>query len=280
MPVLVHAAERPLAQALVRRLLHEGGQVRATASDGVGLLRAQGVFTAACEADDEGTLEAALTQVHTLVVLLGGLGRSDADAVRREGEVAARAAAGAGVQRAVLVTLAGSDQSARDALRRAHADVATAFADLPLATVEVRTGLIDTPAASDLLLGAGLPAELRSRTVAPVAAADLIELIVAIDHARSRAAAGHLVVAADGPVRCTIDEYLARAAGTPRSPGNSGDATRDAPPRLTGRRIPGPAVRDALLATVDGPWWTDDTDVPDAWALFGVAVSAWRTEAG
>ena len=96
MPVLVHAAHRTLGRALARRLLEEGGQVRATASDGVALLRAEGIFTAACDADDEGTLEAALTQVHTLVVLLGGLGRADADVVRQEGLAAARAAEGCG----------------------------------------------------------------------------------------------------------------------------------------------------------------------------------------
>ena len=92
MPVLVHAAHRTLGRALTRRLLEEGGQVRATASDGVALLRAEGVFTAACDADDEGTLEAARTQVHTLVVLLGGLGRADTDGVRQEGLAAALAA--------------------------------------------------------------------------------------------------------------------------------------------------------------------------------------------
>jgi uncharacterized protein YbjT (DUF2867 family) len=269
MPVLVHAADRPVARALVRRLLREGGQVRATASEGVGQLRAEGVFTASCDADDEGTLEAALTQVHTLVVLLGGLGRPDGDAVRREGEVAARAAAGAGVQRAVLVTLPGADRTAGDALRRAHGEAAAAFADLPLPTVEVRTGLVDTPSTTDLLLAAGLPPVLRERRVAPVAPVDLIELIVAIDQARGRAETGHLVVAADGPVRVSIDEHLAHT--TRRTRGDGGPD--DAPPRLTGRRVPTPMARDALIATLEGPWWTEDPAVPDAWSLFDVGVS-------
>lgn len=257
MPVLVHAAHRPLARALARRLLDDGGQVRATSSSGVGLLRAEGIFTASCDPDDEGTLEAALTQVHTLVVMLGGLGRSGVDGVAREGLAAARAAGGAEVQRVVLVTLAGADVLAGDPLRRVHGEVAAAFAALPLPTIEVRTGLVDTPMISDLLVAAGLPSEDRTRTVAPVAAADLIELIVAIDHARSRAAEGHLVVAADGPVRRTLEEHLTLVG----SPGDSGR-------RLTGRRVPSPAVRDMLLETIRGPWWTDDPSVPDAWALF------------
>jgi len=260
MPVLVHAAHRRPSRTIARRLLLDGGQIRATANDGVGSLRAEGIFTASCDPDDEGTLEAALTRVHTLVVLLGGLGQDDHAEVRNEGLIAARAAEGAGIERAILVTLAGSTHGAGDALRRVHAEVADAFAALPLPSIEVRTGLVDTPAATDLLLGAGLSAEERARTVAPVGLDALAELVTAIDHARSSAAEGHLVVAADGPKRCSIDAHLGERA--------SAEGGR----RLTGRRVPTPAAREALLAALDGPWWTDDPLIPDAWALFDVAA--------
>jgi len=260
MPVLVHAADRPVARALARRLLEGGGQVRATSSSGVALLRAEGIFTASCDPDDEGTLEAALTRVHTLVVLLGGLGHPDVDAVRREGLAAARAAEGAEVERAVLVTIAGADPAARDPLRRVHAEVAAAFAAASPPSIEVRTGLVDTPATVDLLTAAGLAATDRSRMVAPVPVPDLVDLVVAIDDARSRAAAGHVVLAADGPQRCTIEEHLATAGTRASGPGGG---------RLTGRRVPSSAGREALLATLDGPWWNDDPLVPDAWSLFG-----------
>lgn len=260
MPVLVHAAHRPVGRALALRLVEEGGQVRATASSGAGALRANGVFTAVCDADDEGRLEAALTQVHTLVVLLGGLGRAEVGAVRREGLAAARAAEGAAVQRVVLVTVAGAAPDAADPLRRAHGDVAAAFADLALPTIEVRTGLLDTPSARDLLLASGLSEQERARRIAPVPAGRLIELVVAIDRARSRATEGHVVVAADGPTRPTIAELLASGP----------DGAR---PRLTGRRVPSAADREALIATLGGPWWTEDRAVPDAWSLFGVAVA-------
>lgn len=262
MPVLVHAAHRAPARSLARRLLEDGGQIRATASTGVGLLRAEGIFTASCDPDDEGTLEAALTRVHTLVVLLGGLGHATTEGIVREGLAAARAAEGAEVQRVILVTLVGADPSSGDALRRAHGEVAAAFAALPLPTIEIRTGLVDTPTSTDMLLAAGLPPGVRARTVAPVPLDDLIELVVAIDHARSRAADGHLVVAADGPVRRTVEEHLAlRPAGAGAGSG-----------RLTGRRVPSSAEREALLATLAGPWWTEDPLVPDAWTLFDVPV--------
>jgi uncharacterized protein YbjT (DUF2867 family) len=265
MPVLVHAAHRTLGRALTRRLLEEGGQVRATARDGVALLRAEGIFTAACDPDDEGILEAALTQVHTLVVLLGGLGRADVDAVRREGLVAARAADGAAVERVILVTLAGGAEDAADPLRRAHGVVASAFAELPLPSIELRTGLVTTAAAADLLLAAGLPAEVRAQRVAPVVAEDLLELIVAVDRARSRAESGHLVVAVDGRTRCTLEDHLAMHAS--RAP-ESGRA------RLTGRRVPSPDARDMLITTLAGPWWTEDPEIPDARDLFDVAPAA------
>jgi len=262
-PVLVHAAHRPPARALARRLLEDGGQIRATAREGVALLRAEGVFTASCDPDDEGTLEAALTRVHTLVVFLGGLGRADLEGLRREGSAAARAAEGAGIERAILVTAPGADVSAKDDLRRIHGEVAAEFAVLPFPSIEVRVGLLDTPATADLLLAAGLPEQDRARTVAPVPLSDLLELVVAIDHARSRAAEGHLVVAADGAVRRSIEEHLSLVAA-----GASGQGGR-----LTGRRVPSPARRDALLAALDGPWWEEDPLVPDAWALFDVPAT-------
>lgn len=255
MPVLVHAAHRPLAQRLAGLLLAEGGQVRATAATGVAALRAAGVFTASCDPDDEGTLEAALTNVHTLVVLLGGIGSDDVAAVRAEGLAAARAAEGADIARAVLVTLCGSTPAASDPLRRVHAEVAAAFAALPLPTVEVRTGLVDTPALRALLRTAGLGAAERELEVAPVTAEALLHLVVAIDAARSRASEGHLVLAADGPRRVRIGE-LAATDGGPR----------------TGMRLPAADARTLLLQVLQGPWRDEDPTILDAWALFGVAA--------
>jgi uncharacterized protein YbjT (DUF2867 family) len=255
MPVLVHAAHRPLGRALARRLTEVGGQVRATASSGVALLRAEGVHTAACDPDDEGVLEAALTQVHTLIVLLGGIALTDVAAVRAEGLAAARAAEGAGVARVVLVTVTGADPDAPDDLRRVHGEVSATFATIPIPSVELRTGLVDTPQLRDLLVTAGLPEHLRERDVAPVRPSSLVELIVAVDDARSSAATGHLVLSADGPRRCPLSTLL--------SPTSSGV-------RLTGRRVPSAAVREALLRRLDGPWWSEDPGIPDAWTLLGV----------
>jgi hypothetical protein len=266
-PVLVHAAHRPLARRLVHRLLAEGGQVRALATHDVASLRAAGAFVAVGDPDDEGTLEAALTGVHTLVVLLGGLGAADPARVEQEGLVAVRAARGAEVQRVVLVTIAGAGGSAHDALRRSHATVADAAAALALPSIELRVGLVDTAATRDALVTAGLRPALRSVEIAPVRVEDVLELVVAIDDARSSAREGHLVLAADGPDRMTIDSYLASVSVA----GDEG---------LTGRRIRSAAQYDALCATIDGPWWNEDPAVPDAWRLLGVPVSSVLDAAG
>ena len=261
MPVLVHAAHRPVARRLVHRLLAEGGQVRAFAANEVASLRAAGAFVATADPDDEGTLEAALTGVHTLVVLLGGLGAADPERSVVEGIAAARAAEGAGIERFVLVTLAGAEPTAGDALRRAHAEVAAAVAATPVPSIELRVGLLDTVASRGLLIGAGLPAELRNVEVAPVRVEDLLDLVVAIDGARASARSGHLVLAADGPQRIALADQLARDDHDRPAPGPRG---------LTGRHLPSDAQRAALCDTLDGAWWTEDATVPDAWSLFGI----------
>jgi uncharacterized protein YbjT (DUF2867 family) len=261
MPVLVHAAHRPLARRLVIRLLAEGGQVRAFAARDVASLRAAGAFVASGDPDDEGVLEAALTGVHTLVVLLGGLGADDPSRVAQEGLAAARAAEGAQVQRLILVTLVGAAAAAADPLRRSHALVADAVAALPLPSVELRVGLVDTVATRDTLLAAGLPPALRGTEIAPVRIDDLLELIVAIDDARSSAREGHLVLTADGPRRATIEDYLS-AVGDRAVVG------------LTGRRLPSSSQRAALCATLDGPWRDEDAAVPDAWRMLDITPTS------
>lgn len=260
MPVLVNAAHRPVARLLVARLLEEGGQVRALARSGVSELRAAGVFTAVGDPDDEGLLEAACTGVHTLVHLGGGLG-GDPAAVRAEGLAVAAAAEGAAVRRVLLVTMVGADPASPDPLRRAHAEVAAAVAAADVPSVEVRVGLVDTAPVRALLAAVGPPAELREHPVAPVTARDLVEVLVALDAARSRATDGHLVIAARGRA-ATLGDLLADGGGR------------------RGARLPAPAVRDALLTTLAGPWVEDDPAVPSARDLLGVATDGVATDGG
>jgi uncharacterized protein YbjT (DUF2867 family) len=262
MPVLVTAAHHPLARRLAARVLEEGGEVRVTADGDVGLLRAQGAFVATAASDDEGRLEAALADVHTLVHVGGGLGTRDPGRLVADAEVVARAATGAGVRRIVALSLPGASASADDPLRRAKAAMEQVLAAVPCQTVVLRVGLVDTPWLRDALVTSGLPPEVLATAVRPVRLGDLLELVVAFDRARAAAPEGHLAVAADGPVTRSLVGYLDRVTG---SAGGRGSRV--------GRRLPDAGTVRRLTAVLAGPWEQHDEVAAgrllDGWAFAG-----------
>lgn len=260
MPVLVTAAQHPLARRIAIRLLEEGGEVRVTADGDVSTLRAAGAFVATATSDDEGRLEAALAQAHTLVHVGGGLGTSDPARLVADAEVAARAAAGAGIRRLIALSLPGASPAAADPLRRAKGRMEEIFAALPCPSIVLRVGLVDTPNVRDALLTAGLAPEFMGTVVRPVRVADLMELIVAFDRARSSRSEGHLVVAADGPVAMSLVGFLDRvtASGADRRPSR------------VGRRLPDEATTARLAAVLAGPWSQEEPYLLDGWSFAGL----------
>jgi uncharacterized protein YbjT (DUF2867 family) len=254
-PVLVTAAHRPLARRLAARLLEEGGEVRVMSWGDVSSLRAAGAIVATGTADDEGRLEAALAEVHTVVHVGAGLLSSRPESQVAEAEVVARAAQNAGVRRIVALSLPGADTEATDRLRRAKGEVEACFAAAAPPSVVIRVSLLDTPATRDALATGGVDAEAATVEIAPVRVADLLELVVAFDRARGRASHGHLVVAADGPVTMTLADHLRRVGVTGAGGGG-----------LVGRRFVDPArspwFREALR---EGPWRTEDPAILDGW---------------
>lgn len=259
MPVLVTAAHHPLARRLAARLLEEGGEVRVTADGDVGALRAAGAFVATATADDEGRLEAALAEVHTVVHVGGGLGTERAQRLVDDVEVVVRAAAGARVRRVIAVSVTGAALDANDPLRRAKAAVEERMAALDCPTIVLRLGLVDTPRLRDALLTAGLTPEQLATPIRPVRLDDVLELVVAFDRARSEASTGHLVVAAEGPVELSVAGYLDRVTG---SSGGRGS-------RL-GRRLPDPEEVARLAQVLAGPWTSTEPHLVDGWAFAGI----------
>jgi hypothetical protein len=263
MPVLVTAAHHPLARRLAARVLEEGGEVRVTADGDVGLLRAQGAFVATATPDDEGRLEAALADVHTLVHVGGGLGTPDPSRLVADAEVVARAATGAGIRRIVALSLPGAGADADDPLRRAKAEVERILAEVACQTIVLRSGLVDTPWLRDALLTSGLAPEMLATSIRPVRLEDLLELVAAFDRARAAAPEGHLVVAADGPVSRSVAGYLDRVTG---SAGGRGSRV--------GRRLPDAATVARLTAVLAGPWDQDGEVAAgrllDGWAFAGL----------
>ncbi len=256
MPVLVTAAHQPFARRLATRLLEEGGEVRVTAAGDVASLRAAGAFVATATSDDEGRLEAALADVHTLVHVGGGLGTRGPGRIVADAEVAARAARGAGVRRVIALSVAGATPDATDPLRRAKAAMEEAFADLPCPTIALRLGLVDTPALRDVLMTAGLDPVHLDVVVRPVRIADALELVVAFDRARARSTQGHLVVAADGPQAMSVAGYLDRVTGSQSGRGP-----------LLGRRLPDAGTIERLVTTLVGPWEQTEPQLLDGWGF-------------
>jgi uncharacterized protein YbjT (DUF2867 family) len=258
MPVLVTGAHRPLARRIAAALLEDGGEVRAHASGDVGVLRAAGAIVASGTGDDEGHLEAALAQVHTVVHVGRGLLAPAPEVLVSEAAVLARAATGAGVRRIVALSVPGAGVGADDPLRAAMGEVERTLATAPVPTVAVRTSLVDTPATRDALATAGLSPEEREAPVAPVRVEDVVALVVAFDRLRSSAATGHATFRADGPTVLTLGAYLERV-GVAR-PGSGS---------LVGRRALDPARVPMLLPSLRGRWVGDDADGPDAWSFTG-----------
>ncbi len=258
--MLVTGAARPLARRLAARLLAEGGEVRAYGTGDTSPLRAAGAFVATGTADDEGRLEAALADVHTVVHVGGGLLGSDPTADVAAARVLATAAGNAGVRRVIVLSVAGASPDAADAYRRARGRIEQVIAEAAPPSVVVRTSLLDTPAMRDALATGGLPSAVRDVVVAPVTVDDLAELVVAFDRARSRATTGHLVVGADGPSRLTVGAWLERLGV--RRPGRGS---------LVGRRLPDPdrlrLLADALL---HGPWHSEPPAVLEGWGFAGL----------
>jgi uncharacterized protein YbjT (DUF2867 family) len=256
MPVLVTAAHRAVPRRLATELLAEGGEVRVVADGDVAALRAAGAFVATATADDEGRIEAALAQVHTLVHDASDP-LADADELRRDADVVARAATGAQVRRVVLLSLPGAAADAADPLRRAAAAAEAAIAAVPCPTVVLRVGPIDTPAFRDACNLGGRP--LEGIEVAPVRLDDVAALVVAFDRARSSAPDGHLLVSAPGPIVLTVRGYLDRV-GVAR-PGAGG---------LVGRRLPDGRTGGSLRDVLAGPWRDREPAVVDGWAFAGI----------
>lgn len=113
MPVLVTGAAGFVGRGLVRRLATGTGQVRAFVRADDAEIRSLGAYVAIGDVLDEGRLEAAMEQVHTVVHLVGGprppRGVSYDRLNRETTETTVRAAGNAGVTRFLYLSSLGAD---------------------------------------------------------------------------------------------------------------------------------------------------------------------------
>lgn len=214
MPVLVTAAHSAVGRATVAAFLRTGGQVRVWLDPGlapgeaVEELRAMGCKVALGALDDEGRLELALEQVHT-VVHTGGGPTEEPDAVLSGVASVLSAALGAGCRRYVWLSWIGADEPGSNPYLQACAEAEALLADAPLETVVLRRAL--TYAADDELtavLAGGVPRTLRAARHAPLHADALAAAAVVADRRERPSGDLHLVVEVAGARETTLDGFL------------------------------------------------------------------------
>ncbi len=256
---MVVGAETGLGRAVVRTLRRRGGEVRAyldaeVAGDSdAAELRALGCKVALGEVDDEGRLETALEQVHTVVHCWGGpLTAPDGELDGVAGVLSA--AIGARCRRFVWASHLGADDPGDDAYLRACADVEELLAGSDLESVVVRRALTygQGDALTELLAGGAAAGARPDAVHAPLALGDLAGALAAADAMPRGGASGlSVVLSLAGPVRTTL---AAVADGLSAAGG----------PRRTG---PLPATTAALLSrdAVPGPGALGGGGTPPPW---------------
>ncbi|MDQ3931465.1 MAG: NmrA family NAD(P)-binding protein [Actinomycetota bacterium] len=257
MPVLVTGPGSTLGLEVVRVLAAAGGEVRAfcDVTDIVQSLRGLGVFCAVGSLLDEGHLETAMEQVHTLVHLPVGPLAADSDLVVDQAATVVAAAVGARVRRIVCLSVP-APAFAADPLRRAAAEVELLLSEAPACTTAVRASLVDTPELRAALARTPLGHDALDCLIAPVRPVDVAKLIGWLDDRRDLQA-GHRVVAADGPQVVSLRTHLRELGITPLS----------AVGRVVQRLRPGTAP---LLGEAFANPWTSGTEVDSGWAASGI----------
>lgn len=209
MPVFITGVEDALGRATAQRMLQTGGEVRvwldAEISDDADARgwRARGCKAAIGTADDEGHLEAALEQVHTVVHLAGGP-LDDPKVATDALATLSSAALGAGCRRLIWVTdlalTAAEELEHPPSYVAALTERAQLLAELPMDVVGIRTGIRYGP--DDRLTGmlAASTGALREAVPhSPVWIDDVAGAVLAADSQRGAPAEVHIDVDLVGP---------------------------------------------------------------------------------
>lgn len=249
MPVLVTGALTGLGRAVAARLRRAGGEVRvyvdANAHDDAEAYRRAGMKAARGDLADEGRLELALEQAHTLVHAGGDL-LDEPEAMLDGLASAVSAAIGAGCRRVVWASHLGADEPGDNPFLQACAEAEQLLADAPMETVVVRRALTYGPRdALTVRLAAGIGGVDGAARHAPLYLDDLAGTLVAADAERNRPGGSHIEVTLAGPAVVTVQE-LASRLGAPRGGRATFGGAVDLPAHvidlLSHDRLPGPGA--------------------------------------
>ncbi len=238
MPVLITGAETAEGRAAARRFLRSGGEVRVfvdpdTPADVVEAFRSARCKIARGTLDDEGHLETAAEQVHTVVHLAGGP-MTPPDTVIDDVATVLSAAIGAGCRRLVWASHVGADDPRSNDYLAACAETEAMLVDAPLETVVIRRALTYGP--HDPLTGAlaagSVPPEAVESTHQPLYVDDLAMVVAEADRVRGGVGDLGILLTLTGPTEVLLGGFADLLA--------SPDRNRDTAPPLT------PVVADLL----------------------------------
>jgi len=222
MPVLVVGAESQLGARVIEQLRPSGGEVRAyldatvATDDEAVRLRALGCKVALGELDDEGLLERALEQVHTVAHCWTGPLHDPIAQVEVAATVGS-ALLGAGVRRLIWVCELARDE--RNPYLAAVAQIRELFSALPVETVTFATGLrlgsddrFTARLRDGWLCGSAVD---PTAAHAPVSIDDVASAVAAADRQRGSRAELHLELALVGPEQVALEALLRRLGAPP-----------------------------------------------------------------
>ncbi len=212
MPVLVTAAQTSVGRAVVRRLRSSGSQVRAFVdyrdTEAAEALRAAGCVVARGTLDDEGHLETALEQVHT-VVHLGGDLMTPPETVVDDAATVVSAALGAGCRRLIWPSFLGAEAPAGNAYLEACVEVEHLLAEAPLESIVIRRGLTYGPRdpLTEALATGAAPRQGAEATHSPLYVDDLAMVVVEADRVRGSGGEIAVNVTVTGPTELLLGAF-------------------------------------------------------------------------
>ena len=238
MPVLITGAETAEGRAAARRFRAAAGEVRVFVDENdapaAEFLRAAGCKVARGTLEDEGHLETAAEQVHTIVHLAGGPVTDPGDVVDDAATVLS-AAIGAGCRRMIWASHVGADDPRGNAYLEACAEVEGLLGDAPLETIVVRRSL--TYGAGDpltvALANGAVPDEAKESTHQPLYVDDLALVIAEADRVRGGVGDLGILLTLVGPTEVLLGGFADlltaadRVAAPPLSPVVADLLTRD-----------------------------------------------------
>lgn len=217
MPVMITGAESGAGRAVARALLSTGGEVRAyldaerCGEDDAAAWRRAGCKVALGTLDDEGHLESALEQAHTVVHLAGGP-LAETQAQLDELATVMSAAVGAGCRRFIWPTELAALTAGENPYLQQQREAADLLDELPMEVVTMRCALrYGVADALTVALAGGLAsaADPAARH-APLHLDDLADAVVAADSQRGSRGELHFAIELVGPNVVPLGGFVER----------------------------------------------------------------------